>query len=105
MKVMGLFTRVIITLSTSIWIFMDWLCWDIVLLKVLTIWLSKDGSGIHTYMQQNKDLAMSNVHCYFKFFPGVLGYNYSGNNIVTCHKIVTFLDVPHCFIVSTIPVP
>ena len=43
----------------------------------------------------NIQLAGPNVHHYTKSFPGVIGYDLVQNIIVSCHRIVTVLDVPH----------
>ena len=52
----------------------------------------------------NIELVQSNVHCYSKFFPGVVEYDLFGNNVVACHRLVTE-DVPHHFIVTIYKTP
>ena len=53
--------------------------------------------------QTNMLLAGPNVHCFFKFFPGVVRYFHSDNNILPCLKPVAVLDVLHHCIVTRSP--
>ena len=42
-------------------------------------------------------LAGLNLHHFTSFIPGVVDYEFVGNIIVPCHRLVAVLDIPHRF--------